>query len=130
MNFDGTKKGLNASCASMVVDVISDNGNGIGSTELRGSAMYLMNADLTLQPGCLLPSCNHEMCIHQFYAANHPDFFEDTNQLRGSKCKQLEAPCRANVETSKLSGLSGKDGGCFCVNTPKIYDSSSKKKTN
>lgn len=117
VHFDGTNRGLNKTCASSVIDVISDNGNGWGSNELRGSIVYMLNPGTTIQPGCWSPNCNHQICIQIFYAACHPDNSFEMNKFRGDSCDQLNSNCAANVNSSKLGTLSSDETGCFCVNT-------------
>lgn len=120
VSFDGWNRGLNKTCASTVVDVISDNGNGFGSNE-RGSVMYFMNPESTIQPGCWAPNCNHQMCIQFFYATFHPNVSRNANKFRGERCKQTRPGCKTDHASSKLSSFSGQENGCFCVKTDECY---------
>lgn len=118
VNFDGKIRGLNKTCASTVIDVIADNGNGYGSNELRGSVMYFLNPNSTIQPGCWTSNCNHQMCIQLFYASNIPKILYNPELLRGTSCMKTHSSCATNIDNSKLNAMSGNETGCFCINTP------------
>lgn len=121
VNFDGTEKGLSKKCASTVIDVITDNSNGFGSNEYRGTVMYMMNPDTFVQPGCWAPYCNHQMCIQFFYASCRPDVLRSAKKFRGTACGKTTPECKTNNGTSKLSSFSGQEVGCFCMNTSDCY---------
>lgn len=115
--FDLTNKGLNKTCATKVVDIISDNHDGFGSNEKRGTLMIFANKDKIIQVGCTEPSCNHQLGYILLYASARPSVLANSTALRGPSCLQTESECKANADTTKLNPHSGDDVGCYCIET-------------
>lgn len=115
--FDGTSNGLNKTCATKVVDVITESYIGFSSNDPRGTLNIIANKGAIIQPGLFEPSGNNQLGYTLLFASAQETVLANPAALRGQKCLQTKAICKANADSTKFSPSSGDDFGCYCIDS-------------